>query len=195
MPTFLSDPPVVVYLVLAAVAIITGVVWLNRRTRKSLAVFLGVFAFVAVVLLIDRLFESPREEAVRRMQAMIHAADRVDPEAFAGHLADTVRYQDANGVKTFTREQLRHHSFWNVLRQFNVHVAAWDFSRADVAEVDENSIEIGFLAKGETQGKQIPMYFRATFTRQPDGSMKLTGLAAFDPIKRQKERVSIPQFP
>ena len=40
-------------------------------------------------------------------------------------------------------------------------------------EIDENTIEIGFLAKGEADGKQIPIYFRATFARQSDGQMKL----------------------
>jgi hypothetical protein len=56
---------------------------------------------------------------------------------------------------------------------------------------DANSVEIGFLAKGETQGKQFPFYFRATFTRQSDGQMKLTRLASFDPLQRTKP-LSIP---
>jgi hypothetical protein len=195
MPTFLSDPPSVVYLVLAAVALVAGLVWLNRRTRKSLLVFLGVLALVGVVFLIDRLFESPREEAVRRVQAMARAADHGDAEAFASHLADTVKYQDAGGVKTLTREQLRHAGFWGLLRQFNVHVATWDFARADVVESGDNTVEIGFLGKAEAESKQIPMYFRATFARQPDGSMKLTALSSYDPVKRQNERATIPNFP
>jgi hypothetical protein len=39
------------------------------------------------------------------------------------------------------------------------------------------------------------MYMRAKFTRQPDGQMKLSGLASFDPIKRTNERKSLPYFP
>lgn len=195
MPTFFTDPPTAVMLILVVAVLVAGLVWFNRRTRPALLVFLGVLALVVLVLVLDRLFESPREEAVRRVQAMMRAADAVDPEAFASHLADTVRYQDAGRIVTLTRDQLRRHGFWNVLRQYNVHVAAWDFARSDAIEIDANTVEIGFLAKGETQGKQIPLYFRASFARQPDGSMKMTALAAYDPVKRQNERAAIPQFP
>ena len=74
-----------------------------------------------------------------------------------------------------------------------MHVAAWDFSRDDVRWPDENTVEIGFLAKGELpDGKQMPYYFRATFTRQSDGQMKLTRLASFDAMGREKKRQSIP---
>jgi hypothetical protein len=188
MPTFLSDPSPTLYLVLAAVGVVAGVVWINRRTRKSLAVFLGVVAVVGVVFLIDAVFESPREEAVRRAQAIVKAADTRDTEAFVSHLADTLTYQGDNATLTLTREQLRRANFWSVLHQFNVHVAAWDFSREDVKTIDGNTIEIGFLAKGEAEGKQIPMYFRATFRKQPDGQMKLSGLASFDPVNRTERK-------
>jgi hypothetical protein len=55
-------------------------------------------------------------------------------------------------------------------------------------------VEVGFLAKGELRGeggKQFPFYFRATFTRQADGQMKLSRLASFDPMSRHKP-LSIP---
>jgi hypothetical protein len=191
MPTFLSDPPQTIYLLLVAAAIVAGLVWLNRRERRALYVFLGVLGVAALVVLVDRILESPREEAVRRVQAMMDAADHRDPEAFASQLAEKVTYVSEQRPVEFTREQLRSHQFWSLLRQFNVHVAAWDFSRDDVKWPDANSVEIGFLAKGETQGKQFPFYFRATFTRQSDGQMKLTRLATFDPLQRTKP-LSIP---
>lgn len=195
MPTFLADPPQWVYLLLAAAVLVAGLVWLNRRTRKSLLVLVGILSVVVAQFLLDRLFESPREEAVRRVQAMARAADAHDPEGFASHLAETVQYRDASREVTLTREQLRTAGFWQLLRQFNVHVATWDFARADVLQIDDNNVEIGFLGKAEAQSKQIPMYFRATFTRQSDGSMKMTALSTFDPIRRQQERATIPSFP
>jgi hypothetical protein len=192
MPTVISDPPQTIYLVLLAAVIVSALVWLNRREKRSLYAFFGVLAVASFVVLLDRLFESQREEAVRRVQAMMTAADRRDPEAFASHLAESVKYQgDERTQIDFTRDQLRRHAFWSLLGQFNVHVAAWDFSRDDVRWPDSNSVEIGFLAKGETESKQIPYYFRATFTRQTDGQMKLTRLASFDPLNREK-RLSIP---
>jgi hypothetical protein len=194
MPTVISDPPQTIYLVLLAAVIVSALVWLNRREKRSLYAFFGVLAVTALVVLLDRLIESQREEAVRRVQAMMTAADRRDHESFASHLADTVKYQGEQGEITFTRDQLRRHSFWTLLGQFNVHVAAWDFSRDDVRWPDANSVEIGFLAKGELRGdggKQFPFYFRATFARQADGQMKLARLASFDPLNREK-RLSIP---
>jgi len=194
MPTFIADPPQTIYLALVAAVMASGLVWLNRRERRTLHVFLGVLAVTALVVLLDRLFESPREEAVRRVHAMMAAADRRDPEAFASQLAESVKYRGEQAEVTFNRDQLRRHSFWSLLHQFNVHVAAWDFSRDDVRWPDSNSVQIGFLAKGELRGeggKQFPFYFRATFTRQSDGELKLTRLESFDPMSREK-RLSIP---
>jgi hypothetical protein len=185
MPAFLADPPQIVFLLLAAALIVTGLVWLNRRSRQALIAFLAVLLLAGIIVLLDRLFESPREEAVRRVQAMVAAADHRDPEAFTAHVADSVVYQGDNPV-TFSRDQLRQHHFWSILRQFNVHIAAWDFSRDDVIQADASTIEIGFLAKGEMDGKQIPVYFRAAFKRQPDGQWKLNRLSSFDPIQRSK---------
>jgi ketosteroid isomerase-like protein len=186
MPAFVTDPPPIVFLLLAAALIVTGLVWLNRRSRKALIAFLAVILVTGIVVLLDRLLESPREEAVRRVQAMVAAADRRDPDAFMAHVADSVVYQGESQAVTYSRDQLRRHHFWITLQQFNVHVAAWDFARDDVIQPDDNTIEIGFLAKGETGGKQIPAYFRATFKRQPDGQWKLNRLASFDPIQRTK---------
>ena len=193
MPDFIADPPQTIYLLLAAAVIVSGLVWFNRRGRRPLFVFLGVLSVTLLVVLLDRVFESPREEAVRRVHAIMAAADRRDPEAFASHLADRVTYQ-GDTSKDFTREGLRTHPFWSLLHQFNVHVAAWDFSRDDVERPSADSVVIGFLAKGELRGeggKQVPYYFRATFTRQTDGQMKLTRLESFDPMQRKNKRVSI----
>jgi hypothetical protein len=76
----------------------------------------------------------------------------------------------------------------------NARIAVWDFARSDVKEVDENEIEIGFLAKGEAGGKLFPLYGRATFRRQPNGQFKLTAFKSFDAVNR-KEALTIPNFP
>jgi hypothetical protein len=154
-------------------------------------------AALAMLFLIDRLFESPREEAERRVKEMAQAIDTRNKEVFLSHIADSFQYQGESGQSTtISREALRQSPLWSALNQYNVtHVAAWDFSRDDFTEFDANTIEIGFLGKAEAEGKPIPAYFRAKFTRQPDGQMKLTGLASYDPVKRINERKSIPNFP
>jgi hypothetical protein len=195
MLTFLSDPSFSVYLVLAAAFLITFAVWFANRSRRSLAALGVVVGVIAILLAIDLLVESSREEAVRRAQAMVKAADTRDREVFLSHVADTVEYRGESAPVTVTRDQLRKSQMWGVLEQYKAHVAAWDFSRHDVQEIDDNTIEIGFLAKGEAQGQQVPMYFRAKFARQGDGQMKLVALASFDPMKRINERKNIPYFP
>ena len=195
MPTFLSDPPFSVYLVLVAVVLVAFAVWFSNRSRRSLAVLAGASALLAVVFLIDMLFESTREEAVRRAQAMVKAADARDTEAFVSHIADKFEYRGEGQPVTVTRDQLRKAPFWEVLKQYKIHVAAWDFARADVEHINDDTVEIGFLAKGEGQGQQVPIYLRARFARQADGQMKLTAIASFDPLKRVNERKTIPYFP
>ena len=195
MPTFLSDPPFSVYLVLAAAFLVAFAVWFGNRTRRSLAALGVVGAVLAVVFLIDTLFESTREEAVRRAQAMVKAADARDTEAFVSHVADKFEYRGEGQPVSVTRDQLRKSQMWEVLRQYNAHVAAWDFARADVEHVNDDTVEIGFLAKGEGQGTQVPIYLRAKFARQADGQMKLVAVASFDPLKRVNERKTIPYFP
>jgi hypothetical protein len=195
MPTFLSDPPLIVYVMLTLAVIISGSMWFNRRTQQSVIGFGSFVALLALLVLLDWLFESPREESVRRVLAMTHAADARDSEAFLSNIADSFEYEDVGRSRTISREALRTSAIWEILRQNNVHTAAWDFDRSDVVEVDANTIEIGFLAKGETTNNQVPIYLRAKFTRQQDGQMKLTGLASFDPMKRTNERLSIPYLP
>src|SRR5256885_1527228 len=135
MPTFLSDPPLAVYLVLLAAVIVLGLVWLGRRDRRSLVAALIAVGLLRLVVLIDALVESPREESVRRAKVMQKAADTRDPAAFTAELADTVEYSNGGTPVKLTREQIRNGGFWEVLRQHQVHVAVWDFSRDDVKQI------------------------------------------------------------
>jgi hypothetical protein len=196
MPTFLSDPPFFLYIILVLGTIVSFAVWVNKRNRPSLVVFGCFLATLALVFLLDRLFESPREESVRRIKEMAKAVDDRNTEAFLSHIADKFEYQgESEQLIPITREYLRQAGMWTLLKQYNVHVGVWESTREDVTEVDENTIEIGFFGKAEAEGKQAPMYFRARFTRQADGQMKLTRLASYDFVKQKNERKSIPNFP
>ena len=196
MPEWLSDPPSSRYWLLAAVAILFALICLQRRQRVWLFLALGSGVVLLLLSLADYFWQSPREEAVQRMQAIIQAVQHRNAEACIQHVADIIAYQGEHAQPVrITREQLRQAPFWHLLRQFDVRIAAWDFAREDVTRPDHDTVEIGFLAKGEAEGKQVPFYIRATFTRQSDGTWKLSQLQSFDPLKRQKERRSIPGFP
>lgn len=197
MPTFIADPPQIIYLLLGGLLIVTGLIAAQRQDRKSVTAFAIAFFLMLIVFLVDRFAESPREEAERRAYMMAQAADAKNLDAFVEHVADKVTIANGNEKgKTLTREEVKTHPFWNTLRQFNVHVAVWDFSRDEVKQIGTNAVEIGFFAKGEEPGggKQIPLYVRATFTKQSDGKYKLTTLRTFDPLDHEKG-FPIPGFP
>jgi hypothetical protein len=196
MPEWLSDPPASRYWLLAALLILTVLIGLQRRQRLWWFLALGSGFVLVLLFLADYFGQSPREEAVQRMQAIIQAVQHRQPETCILHVADTISYQGEHSQAIqITREQLRQAPFWHLLRQFDVQVYAWDFAREDVTRPDPHTVEIGFLAKGEAEGKQVPFYIRAAFTQQADGTWKLSRLQSFDPLKRQKERRSIPGFP
>jgi hypothetical protein len=195
MPIFLADPPQWVYLVLGGLLVVTGAIAAQRQDRRTAVAFGIAFLLMLAVFLIDRTNESPREEAERRTHTLAMSADAKNPDAFAEHLADKVTIQTGNGEKTLTRDEIKKHPFWGTLRGFDVTIAVADFSREDVKEIDENNVELGFVGKGTPKNMQtIPFYLRGTFTKQPDGSRKLTALRVYDFLERKK-LATIPGFP
>jgi hypothetical protein len=194
MPTFLSDPAPGFYLVLVAFVLIAGVMAARKQDRRNVVTFGAAIAMILIVFTIDYLTESPREEAVRRVEEMAQAADSKNPDAFISHLADRIEYQAGSQSVTRTKEEVRTSSFWDMLRQLGVRVVVWDFARHTVKEIDANTIEIGFMGKGEAQGQQFPVYIRATFAKQPDGQYRLTRFASFNPANHN-DPLPIPRFP
>ncbi len=197
MPTFFADPPQWWYLLLGGFLVISGAVASQRRDRCVTLTFGVAFFLVLLAFLIDKTNESPREEAVRRTHMIGATADARNPDAFAEQLADkvTIYTAEAQQGKVFTRDELRMHPFWNVLRQNEVTISVADFSREDVNHIDENTTEIGFLGKGTPKGvPTIPVYVRSTFTKQPDGSRKLTAFKVYNHLER-KQLATVPNFP
>jgi len=193
MPTFLSDPPRALYLLLFAAVIISVALAFRRQDRKSVLALAIAAGLLLVVWLVDTLVESPREEAVRRVLLMVKAAEALDREAFVAQAAEKIEYH-GDVDATVTKDGLRNSPLWTLLKQYDVKTDAWDFERDVVKEVGPDGIEIGFMAHGKAQGTPYPLYFRATFRKQPNGEMKMTSLASFDMVNRN-QRKGIPNFP
>jgi hypothetical protein len=190
MPTALSDPSPALYLILVVVTLVTGAVWFRNRTRSSLINFGLVFAVLVALFLIDWFVESPREQAVRRVQAMVDAANARSPEAFVAQVSPSFNYRGAD------RERLRTSDVWQIMARYNVRVAVWDFAREDFKPISDSEIEIGFLAKGEADGKPVPKYVRTRFVRDPDGEYRLRSVAFYDPVQRTRgSEETIQHFP
>ncbi|MDY3563285.1 hypothetical protein R5W23_004785 [Gemmata sp. JC673] len=195
MPTFLSDPPPAIYLVLGFVVLITGVIAAQRQTRKAAVPFLIAAGLLLVVFLIDRFVDSPREQAVKSAKAMAAAVEANRPDDFVKHVAGTLAYNGEGQGHALTQEKIKSLPFWPMLRQLNPRIEVWNFSRDDVRSIDDNTIEIGFMAKAQQRGgmEQQMLYVRATFKRQPDGSMKMTEFRTFDSINN-RDPYHIPGF-
>src|SRR5262245_47966749 len=126
MPTFISDPPQIVYIVLGVCLVVSGAIAAQKQDRRAILPFVAVFFAMLAVFLIDKFIESPREESVRRAQMMAAAADANHPDAFVAQVADTFEYRGDGEPKKLTREQMKSHHIWSQLRQFDVHVAVWE---------------------------------------------------------------------
>lgn len=179
MPTILSDPPLGVYLVLVAGVVVTGVMAARNQDRKSLIRLALALTPLLLLVLLDRLFESPREEATRKVQAMAAAAsDPPSPERFVEFFSPTF---DMNGK---TRDALKTHPVWNTVRSFKTRVAVWGFGHDAYRVISDNEIEIGFYIKGEsqTQGGMIMRYSRARFVKDPDGQYRVKSIKFYKTI-------------
>jgi hypothetical protein len=197
MPTFFADPPQWLYLLLGGLLLVTGVLAAQKQDRRTAIAFGIAFLLMMLVFLIDRMCESPREEAIRRTHMIAMAADAKNPDAFAEHLADEVTIYTfaAQQGKKLTREELKNHPFWGLLRTWRAKIEVSGFAREDVTEINDNAIEIGFVGKGAPEGgTMMPFYLRATFTKQPDGSFKLTAVRVYEFLDRNK-LANVPGFP
>lgn len=190
MPSWLSDPSPTLYVTLVIAAIIGGGVWFRSQTRNSRLAAIGLAVVLAVVFVFDSAVESPREESVRKVAVIVDAVNDRRPDDLLANVSDSFEY------KGRTKERLAAVPLWDTLRAHNVRVAVWDFSRDDVQSPNDTTCVVGFMAKGESAGRQVPMYIRATFVRDPDSQWRVRTFAAYDPIqKAQGAEISIPGIP
>ncbi len=180
MPTFLSDPTLGVYLVLLLVALAGVGVWVRNRSRAA-----AIFAAVAVGLLlalfgIDRGFESPREECVRKVSAMATAANARNWPAVGTHLADKFEYHSRNKAK-FLADVAPAALLHNATANFTA------FDRDNFEELADGRIRIGFVGQFDTPGNaRLVLYIEAVFAKDADGAYRMQGFKVYDYITRTK---------
>jgi len=180
MPTFLSDPTLGVYLVLLVVALGGVGVWLRNRTRRT-ATFVAVAVGLLLALFaIDRAFESPREESVRRVRAMAAAANARDWPAVGTHMAEKFEYGGRTKAKFLAEvapQALRHQATANFTA----------FDRDDFEELPDGRVRIGFVGQFDTPGNpRLVLYVEAVFAQEAGGAYRLQGFKVYDYITRVK---------
>jgi hypothetical protein len=189
MPTLLSDPSNAVYLVLVIFAVIAGVLWVRNRDRRSLVVLLVAAVLFGLVFLCDRLWESPREEAVRKVREISAAVNAGDANKFLANVSDSFNYRGKK--KADVRRVI------DLARQHNVRTAVWDFDRGRVETPSPTEIDIVFDAKAEgPNGEPFLQHFKTRFVKDSDGQWRLQTFTSYN-IARQERggEEPIPLFP
>jgi hypothetical protein len=188
--TFLTDPTPGFYAVLILAALFLGGVAFRYRTRTTKLLAGVVLALLILVFLIDFFIDSPREQSVRKVSAMIDAINARNTAGLLSHVSESF---DFKGRK---KSQLGAAQLWNNLRTFQVNVRASDFSRDYVQTPDGNSISIGFLATAEAEGRPMPLHIQVTFVRDPDGQFRVRTFTAHDPLQKTKgSEIQLPGLP
>jgi hypothetical protein len=191
MPTFISDPPQTVYLVLIGAAVVTGVIAARRQDRKSFVPFGIALGVLLLVYLFDRVGESPREEATRKVQAMAEAATDADPDRFLEHVSASFNMYGAD------RERLRKSGAWEVIRSTHARVAVWGFGQDAFERLGDTEVEVGFYAKAQTpDGRFVTRYIKARFVKDPDGQYRVKTMKFYNPAENGlNSEDPIPGFP
>lgn len=186
----ISDPPRTLYLLLIVAGVVAGAVFANRQSRKTLIPFALVFLALLGVYLADFFVESPREEAIRRVQAMAAAATAIQPENFLEHVSTSF---EKNGRR---RDDLRAASAWDLVRTYQGQVKVWDFSRDEFKQISDRELDLSFMVKGEAANGFVLRYARARFIRDPDNAWRLKSIAFFNPADQgMKTEEPVPGFP
>jgi len=181
MPVFLSDPSSAAYLLLAALVIVAGAVAARWQDRKRVAAFVVALLLLGGLILLDRLYNSPREEAVAASAALVNAVTQRNTEAFLSHVSESF---DMKGLK---KADLRRAI--ELARQFDARVVAWNFDRNRVVYHDgpPPAVDVVFDAKAEGPGGTVAKHVKATFVRDPDGKYRMRSFATYNVVQKQVE--------
>ena len=193
MPALLTDPPATLWILLLIFALVAVGLWLRSRSRTTGLIALVAVAALVGVFLLDRFVESPREEATRRMRAIIAAFNaRKFDDGFA-HLADDF---DFRGLKA---AEFRKSDAWRLLQSApNVTLAAGGLSEGDSEYPDGNTVIIGFTGWATVDGKDIPaVYARATYKKQAAGEWKMRTMELYESVisKNNGPKATVPGLP
>jgi hypothetical protein len=185
MPVFLSDPTPATYLVLVALVVVTGAVAARWQDRPRIGLFLAACLLLGGLYLIDKLYASPREEAVAGMGQLLDAVNQRQPDRFLANVSDSF---SAYGLK---KQDLRRAV--ELARQFDAKVSATPrtFDRGQVVYTygPPPAVEIVFDAWAGPQGsdQSTPKHVKATFVQDPDGKYRLQSFKTYNIVQKQVE--------
>ena len=184
MPTALSDPSSTLYAILVIIVFVLAALWFRNRTRGNLVRLLIAVCALVGLFLIDHLFESPREEATRKIHEMAEASQTKNWNSMCQNVSDTFKYKDPGGTEMDKESFRKWAATVGAMQEFKG-ILVWDFHRADFRPIDNDNFKIGFRAKL----KDVPMrdsWIVATFHRDPDGQWRMSAFNRYDGVKQDR---------
>jgi hypothetical protein len=190
MPLLLSEPPVALVALLGVLGLLVagaGLVvrfavpeqpWARTLGRALLGVG-GLLLLLALAWLVAGFFiESPREEAVRRVNDMANAVTENNWAKFSENVSDSF---EAKGRK---KADLK--GVFDQGGAYNLRAVAWDFAPTDQPlTVTEVVIQFEGKATAAT-GEPLMRHFEATFVKDPDGKFRMKTYKAFDFVQKNQ---------
>lgn len=189
MPLFLSEPPVVLVALLGMLGLGVAGLGLTLRVaatdkpgvrslgRGLLGVGVLLLALAFVWFVVGFFLESPREEAVRRVDDMANAVTEKNWAKFSEHVSES--FQKGKMKKADLKGP------FDQATGYNLRAVAWDFAPTDPPQVTDTEVVIQFEGKASLPtGEPLLRHFEATFVKDPDGKFRMKTYKAFDFVQK-----------
>lgn len=168
MPTVLSDPSTTLYALVAVMVAVLGAVYAKTRKRGDLIRLVIGVAALAALFIIDRLVESPREEATRKVGELVAATKAKKADDLAKNLSDSFSWNNMN------KEQFIAWAKDVMARSEFNGIDVDGLGRHDFEPVDDKKVKIGFDVWPAGYGlPEWRPYCKATFVKDPDGQFRM----------------------
>jgi len=180
MSNFLYDPPLAGIVTLALLTLIAAGLWVRYRKKPLLAVSLVLLVLFFAWLVIGLLFESPREESVRRVNEMAAALNAKDWAEFGENVSES--YSDAKNRKKADLKKA-----FDDAGRLGIRAAVWNVELTDPPVVTDTEVKLRFDGKAEAQGREALAHFQVTFVKDPDGKFRLKEYKSFDYVQKNQQ--------
>lgn len=181
MPDFLADPDDWFYLALVvALGIAAYLGYQGRKEKNAWFPFGFVLVVLIVVVTCDVLYESPREQTIRKVNEMAAATERGDIDGIFTHVSDEFEYKGKSKSELRAlAEQISQRDEWKGARVWEV----TEVVEEDEKKKKEDVIRISFGVKPVEMN--IPGYYCiATFQREADGEYRMTTFTFYNLVQK-----------
>jgi hypothetical protein len=198
MPTILSDPPSSVYIILGVVGVLCLVAAFflvgkappskdpkkKQSSPRKYFVSAGVLALLAMVavFICDRLFESDKEQIVRKINEMSDGVRDRNLDRTFEHVSESFRFGTAG------KSQLRSRGDQALQSGQVTEIKIWDVVIESLDIEGGNAVvNVRFKVEGSALQANNQFIGELTFKREANGQWRMTKLKVFPPTGKRDE--------